>query len=212
LSTALFVVAGYLAGSMPFGYWLVRVFKGVDIRTVGSGNIGASNVWRTFGRNLGLTVMALDVLKGFAPAFLATMYAGDLAGVLAGVAAMLGHWRPLFLGFQKGGKMVATCGGALFGVAPIVGAIGAMVWIVLFLVSRYASVASILTALSLPVVAVALEEPWPVIAFVSVAAAAIVFLHRANIARLRAGTESRFTLRRRGATEPRTRASAARTP
>jgi acyl phosphate:glycerol-3-phosphate acyltransferase len=197
VSTVLFVLAGYLAGSMPFGYWLVRVLRGVDIRTVGSGNIGASNVWRTFGRNLGLTVMALDVLKGFAPAFLATMYAGDLAGVLAGVAAMVGHWRPLFLGFQKGGKMVATCGGALLGVAPVVGGIGAVVWIVLFLVFRYASVASILAALSLPVVAVALDEPWPVIAFVSVAAAAIVFLHRANIARLRAGTESRFTLRRR---------------
>ena len=212
MSTVLFVLAGYLAGSMPFGYWLVRVFKGVDIRTVGSGNIGASNVWRTFGRNLGLTVMALDVLKGFAPAFLATMYAGDLAGVFAGVAAMLGHWRPLFLGFQKGGKMVATCGGALLGVAPVVGGIGAVVWIALFLVFRYASVASILSALSLPVVAVALDEPWPVIAFVSVAAAAIVFLHRANIARLRAGTESRFSLRRRGAPEPRRRASAARTP
>jgi glycerol-3-phosphate acyltransferase PlsY len=182
---------------MPFGYWLVRVFKGVDIRTVGSGNIGASNVWRTYGRRLGFTVMALDVLKGFVPAFLATMYAGDLAGVLAGVAAMLGHWRPLFLGFQKGGKMVATCGGALLGVAPLVGGIGALIWIVLFLVSRYTSVASIGAALALPFIAVALDEPWPVIAYTSIAAAAIVFLHRANIARLRAGTENRFTLRRR---------------
>jgi acyl phosphate:glycerol-3-phosphate acyltransferase len=197
LSTALFVIAGYLAGSMPFGYWLVRVFKGVDIRKVGSGNIGASNVWRTYGRRLGLIVMALDVLKGFVPAFLATIYLGDLAGVLAGVAAMLGHWRPLFLGFQKGGKTVATYGGALLGVAPVVGAIGAGVWIILFLAFRYASVASILGALSLPVVAAALDEPWPVIAYTSVGAAGIVFLHRANIARLRAGTESRFTLRRR---------------
>ena len=211
LSTALFVLAGYLAGSMPFGYWLVRVFKGEDIRTVGSGNIGASNVWRTYGRRLGLTVMTLDVLKGFVPAFLATVYAGELAGVLAGVAAMVGHWRPLFLGVQKGGKMVATFGGALLGVAPVVGGIAAGIWIVLFLIFRYASVASILGALSLPIVAVALDEPWPVIAFVSVAAAGIVFLHRANIARLRAGTESRIRLRR-GAHEPRTRAPAARIP
>jgi glycerol-3-phosphate acyltransferase PlsY len=197
VETALFVLAGYLAGSLPFGYWLVRLVKGGDIRTIGSGNIGASNVWRTYGRRLGLTVVVLDVLKGFVPAFLATIYAGHLAGVLTGVAAMLGHWRPVFLGFQKGGKMVATCGGALLGVAPVVGGIGAAVWIAVFLAFRYASLASIVTALSLPVVAVGLEEPWPVIAYTAVGAAAIVFLHRANIARLRAGTENRFTLRRR---------------
>jgi acyl phosphate:glycerol-3-phosphate acyltransferase len=197
VSTALFALAGYLAGSMPFGYWLVRVFKRVDIRTMGSGSIGASNVWRTFGRRYGLAVAVLDVVKGFVPAFLATVYVGHLAGVLAGVAAMLGHWRPLFLGFQRGGKMVATCGGAFLGVAPVVGGIGAGVWILSFLLFRYASLASILAALSLPAVAVALDEPWPVIAFASVAAAGIVVLHRANIARLRAGTESRFTLRRR---------------
>ena len=212
METALFVVAGYLAGSLPFGYWLVRGLKGVDIRTVGSGNIGASNVWRTYGRRLGLTVLLLDVLKGFVPSLLATIYVGHLAGVLAGVAAMAGHWRPLFLGFQRGGKMVATFGGSLLGVAPIVGAIGAGVWIVLFLAFRYASVASIASALTLPVVAVAFDEPWPVIAYTAVGAVGIVFLHRANIARLRAGTESRFTFRGRRGPEPRTRAPAARTP
>jgi glycerol-3-phosphate acyltransferase PlsY len=197
--TAVCAVAGYLTGSMPFGYWLVRIFKRVDIRTMGSGSIGASNVWRTYGRRYGLAVAVLDVVKGFVPAFLATIYVGHLAGVIAGVAAMLGHWRPLFLGFQRGGKMVATCGGAFLGVAPVVGGIGAGVWILSFLLFRYASLASILAALSLPAVAVALDEPWPVIAFASVAAAGIVVLHRANIARLRAGTESRFTLRRRKA-------------
>ena len=198
METALFAFAGYLAGSLPFGYWLVRVFKGVDIRSVGSGNIGASNVWRTYGKWLGLTVVVLDVLKGFVPALLATIYAGHLAGVLAGVAAMVGHWRPLFLGFQRGGKMVATFGGSLLGVAPVVGAIGAGAWIALFLAFRYASLASIVDALTLPIVAAALDEPWPVIAYTSVAAVGIVFLHRANIARLRAGTESRFRFRRRG--------------
>ena len=197
METALFALAGYLAGSLPFGYWLVWLFKGVDIRTVGSGNIGASNVWRTYGRRLGLTVVVLDVLKGFVPALLATIYAGKLAGALAGVAAMAGHWRPLFLGFQRGGKMVATFGGSLFGVAPIVGAIGAGVWIALFLAFRYASVASILSALVLPVVAFALDEPWPVIAYTAGAGVGIVFVHRVNIARLRAGTESRFSFRRR---------------
>jgi acyl phosphate:glycerol-3-phosphate acyltransferase len=197
MTTALFALAGYLAGSMPFGYWLVRVLKGVDIRKVGSGNIGASNVWRTVGPPYGLAAALLDVLKAFVPALLATMFVGSLAGVLAGGAAMLGHWRPLFLGFQRGEKMVATCGGAFLGVAPVVGGIGAGVWILAFLLLRYASIASILAALSLPIVAVLLGEPWPVIAFASVAAAGIVLLHRANISRLRAGTESRFALRRR---------------
>ncbi len=84
--------------------------------------------------------MALDVLKGFVPALLATIYVGHLAGVLAGGAAMLGHWRPLFLRFARGGKAVATCGGAFLGVAPIVGGIGAVVWVIVFAVCRYASV------------------------------------------------------------------------
>src|SRR5215211_4033023 len=131
--TAAFAVAGYLCGSMPFGYWIVRVFKGVDIRTVGSGNIGASNVWRTFGRKYGLPAALLDIGKAFVPALLATLFVGSLAGVLAGGAAMLGHWRPLFLGFERGGKTVATAGGTLFGVAPLVGLAAAAVWILVFL-------------------------------------------------------------------------------
>src|SRR5438067_4310517 len=104
MTVALFAVAGYLAGSMPFGYWLVRVAKGVDIRTVGSGNIGATNVWRTYGRWYGLPVMALDVLKGFGPAYAGVHVHSHLAGVLAGGAAMAGHYRPLVLRFQRGGK------------------------------------------------------------------------------------------------------------
>jgi acyl phosphate:glycerol-3-phosphate acyltransferase len=197
MTTAIFVVAGYLAGSMPFGYWLVRVLKGVDIREVGSGNIGASNVWRTYGARYGLAVMLLDVVKALVPTLLATIYAGSLAGALTGGAAMLGHWRPIFLRFKRGGKMVATCGGALFGLAPVVGGIGAGIWILTFLICRYASVASIMAALSLPVAAAALGEPWPVIAFSCVAALGILLLHRANIARLRAGTETHTRLRGR---------------
>jgi acyl phosphate:glycerol-3-phosphate acyltransferase len=197
VETALFALAGYLAGSMPFGYWLVRVTKGVDIRTVGSGNIGASNVWRMYGKLYGITAALLDILKAFVPALAATLAVGHLAGVIAGAAAMLGHWRPLFLGFQRGGKMVATCAGAFLGVAPLVGLAGAGVWIVAFLLFRYASVASIAAACSLPVVAAALDEPWPVIGFAIAAAPAVVLLHRQNIARLIAGTESRFTFRRR---------------
>lgn len=197
--TAIVVTAGYLAGSMPFGYWLVRVAKHDDIRRHGSGNIGASNVWRVYGWPFGLPVMLLDIVKGLLPALLGSLLVDDLAGVLAGGAAMLGHWRPLFLGFARGGKTVATAGGTLFGVAPLVGLAGAAVWILLFVVLRYASVSSMLAAASLPVIAWALGDSWPVIAFGGVAAAAVVVLHRANIGRLRAGTENRFELRRRTA-------------
>ncbi|HYY02778.1 MAG TPA: glycerol-3-phosphate 1-O-acyltransferase PlsY [Gaiellaceae bacterium] len=196
MSYAVAVVAGYLAGSIPTGYWIVRAVRHVDIRTLGSGNIGGTNVWRVFGRRLGLPVVFVDTAKGFVPALLATLFVSHLAGVLAGAAAMLGHWRPLFLGWKRGGKMVATCGGAFLGVAPVVGGIGAGVWILAFLVLRYASVASMLAACSLPIVAVLIGEPWPVIAFAVVAAAAVVVLHRANIRRLISGTESRFSFRR----------------
>jgi glycerol-3-phosphate acyltransferase PlsY len=197
LTEALLVLAGYLCGSLPFGFWLVRWRRGVDIRTVGSGNIGATNVWRTFGARLGIAVVLLDTLKGFAPALVATLWVGPLWGVLAGGAAMLGHSRPVFLRFARGGKMVATCGGAFLGVAPIVGGIGAAVWILVFAACRYASVASITAALSLPLIALGLDEPWPVIAFAALAALAVLFLHRANIRRLRMGTETKMQLRRR---------------
>ena len=190
------IVFGWLLGSMPFGYWVVRVFRHEDIRKVGSGNIGATNVWRTYGAGYGVPVMLLDTLKGFVPALLATIYVGHLAGVIAGGAAMLGHWRPLFMKFARGGKAVATCGGAFLGVAPVVGGIGAVVWIVVFVLSRYASLASIVAAISLPVIAAALSEPWPVIVFAAIAALAVIVLHRPNISRLRAGTETRFRFRR----------------
>ena len=196
MTSVLVVLGGYLAGSIPTGYWVVRAWRGVDIRTMGSGNIGGTNVWRVFGRRYGLPVVLLDVAKGFAPALVGTLLVGDLTGVLAGGAAMLGHWRPLFLRFEKGGKTVATAGGAFLGVAPVVGGIGAAIWIVTFVLFRYASLASILAACSLPVLAALLGEPWPVIVFGALAAVAVVLLHRANIARLRAGTESRFRLRR----------------
>ena len=190
--TGILAAAGYLAGSMPWGYWLVRVFRGEDIRTKGSGNIGASNVWRVYGRRLGIPAVLLDTAKGFAPALVATLLAGHGAGVLAGAAAMLGHWRPLFLGFRKGGKMVATAGGAFFGVAPIVGGCAAGLWLLVFAATRYASVASMLAAASLALWAWLLGYPWPVIAFGGFAGAGVAVLHRANIRRLLRGEESRF--------------------
>jgi glycerol-3-phosphate acyltransferase PlsY len=202
MKTALLVAAGYVLGSMPWGYWLPRLVKHDDIRRQGSGNIGGTNVWRVYGWRLGLPVVLLDTAKGFVPALVATLMVSHLAGVLAGAAAMLGHWRPLFLRWQRGGKVVATTGGAFLGVAPVVGAVGLGVWIVVFLVFRYASLASILAALSLPIAAVLLDRPWPVIAFAAGAAAAVLVLHRPNIARLRAGTENRFRFKRLRTREP----------
>ena len=168
---ALPLVLGYLLGSCPWGYWLVRIFRGEDIRRSGSGNIGGSNVWRTYGASLGLPVIVLDVLKGFAPALLGVVTVSHLCGILAGAAAMLGHWRPLFLRFEKGGKMVATATGVLLAVAPWVALIGAVIWIPTFLLTRYASLASVLAALSLPISVVLLGYPPSVIVFGSLAAA-----------------------------------------
>jgi glycerol-3-phosphate acyltransferase PlsY len=195
--TAAFVAAGYLSGSLTWGYWLVRIFRGQDIRTLGSGNVGATNVWRVCGPRLGLPAVVLDTAKGFGPAFAATVVVGHGSGVLAGAAAMLGHWRPLYLGFQRGGKMVATGAGAFLGVASLVGAAAAGVWLVVFALTRYASVASMTAAVSLALWAWLFGYPWPVIAFGGAAGTSVVFLHRGNIARLVRGEESRLELRRR---------------
>jgi acyl phosphate:glycerol-3-phosphate acyltransferase len=197
VETAAFAVAGYLCGSLTFGYWLVRLLRREDVRTKGSGNVGATNVWRVYGPKLGLPAALLDVAKGFAPAFVATLAVGHGSGVLAGAAAMLGHWRPIFLGCQKGGKMVATAGGAFLGVAPLVGAAGAGVWILVFALTRYASVASVTAAGSLALWAWLFGYPWPVIAFGGAAGLGVAFLHRANLGRLWRGEENRFELRRR---------------
>ena len=198
MSFAALVVLGYLLGSCPWGYWLVRVVKREDIRKVGSGNIGATNVWRTYGRRLGAPVVLLDTLKGFVPALLGMLFVAPhhLSGIVAGAAAMLGHWRPLFLRFAKGGKMVATCGGVFFGVAVWVALSAGVAWLVVFLTLRYASLASIVAGIALPVFALLYGYPLSVVVFGAAAAGAILFLHRANLGRLRAGTESRFHFRR----------------
>ncbi len=195
--TAALVVAGYLSGSLTWGYWLVRIFRHEDVRTKGSGNIGASNVWRLYGSKLGLPAMLLDTAKGFAPAFIGVQVVGHGTGVLAGAAAMLGHWRPIFLRFQRGGKMVATAGGAFLGVSPLVGFSAAGVWLLVFGVTRYASVASMTAAGSLAFWAWLFGYPWPVIAFGGAAGIGVAFLHKANLVRLWRGEEARSTLWRR---------------
>jgi glycerol-3-phosphate acyltransferase PlsY len=193
---ALAVLGGYLLGSMPFGYWVPRVVRREDIRTKGSGNVGASNVFRVYGRSLGIPVAALDLAKGFAAASLGLWAGGALIGVLAAGAAMIGHARPVFLRFEKGGKMVATAGGATFALAPLAAVCCVALWLAVFLVTRYASLASIVTAAGLAVFVVVFGYPWPIIAFGIAGAVAVIAMHRQNIRRLLGGTEHRFELGR----------------
>jgi glycerol-3-phosphate acyltransferase PlsY len=181
---------------MPWGYWLPLALRRVDVRTLGSGNAGATNVWRTLGFKMGLAVALLDIAKGAVAAVLGLRLGSDLVGVLAGVAAMVGHWRPLFLGFARGGKIVATTGGVALALAPFAALSSAGVWILVFLVFRYASVSSIVAAISLPLFALLYGASWPVVAFTSGAALAIIVLHRTNIRRLLAGEEHKMELRR----------------
>ncbi len=170
-------------------------------------------MWRSYGRWYGVPVVVLDTAKGFVPALVFSLTVSPLAGVLAGAGAMVGHARPLFLKFERGGKMVATTGGAFLGVAPLVAAVGAVVWLAFFLLFRYASLASIAGAVSLPIAAIALGYSWAVVVFATVAAAAVLFLHRGNVKRLLRGEESRFTLlRRKEGREPRRPRPGVRTP
>jgi glycerol-3-phosphate acyltransferase PlsY len=195
LNATILIASGYLAGSIPTGYWLVRALKGVDLRTIGSGTIGASNAARAFtGRRplaAGVFVVLVDAAKGFAPTFVAMQVAKPWVAVATGSAALIGNYRPLFLGFQRGGKMVATGGGVLFGLAPLAAAIGLGVWLVVAILTRYTSVASLAT-----VIEVLTGYPWEVVIFTVAAGVAVLLLHRANIRRLLNGTEHRLSFRR----------------
>lgn len=190
MTTAALVLLGYLLGSCPWGYWLVRLVKHEDIRKVGSGNIGGTNVWRTYGAKLGVPVLLLDISKGFVPALLGVLLVSHLVGIVAGAAAMVGHWRPLFLRFARGGKVIATGGGVFFAVAPLVAGIGVVVWASVFFFTGYASVASILTAAFMPVGSALFGYPRSVTIFGVATTVAAVYLHRANLGRLRRHSET----------------------
>ena len=196
MKDVLLILTGYVLGSLPWGYWLPRMLRGVDIRTVGSQSTGAANVWRTLGFKIALGVAVLDIGKGLAAALLGTWLGGELVGVLAGVAALFGHWRPLFIGFRRGGKIVAKTGGVALALMPLATLAAGVVWVCMFLATRYTSVASMTAAATLPLFAVAFGASAPVIAFAAGAAVAIFVLHRTNIARLLSRSENRFELRR----------------
>ena len=195
MTEALAVVGGYLLGSLPFGYWLPGL-RGEDIRASGSENVGATNVFhRVYGRRLGTAVVLLDVGKGFAAALLGIWAGGALVGVLAGAAAMLraraAGLPPLPEGREDGGHGRRSNVRA----RPARGVLRRRVALA-FLFTRYASVASIVTALALVLFVWVFGHAWPVLVFAVVGAAAIVFVHRHNLRRLSAGTEHRFELRR----------------
>jgi glycerol-3-phosphate acyltransferase PlsY len=198
----LIFVLSYLIGSVPWGYLFARS-KGVDIRQQGSGNIGTANVLRVMGKKWGYLVFLCDFFKGFLSVKLGALIAAyflanvGLGSVIAAVACVLGHDYPIWLGF-KGGKGIATLAGTVLSLfPPLVFVSFGVVWIAVFLIGRYTSLASISAAVALPI-AVSLivgkaEPDFPLLIGFSVLMAALaIWLHRANVGRLLNGTENRF--------------------
>jgi glycerol-3-phosphate acyltransferase PlsY len=187
----------YLIGGLPFGYWFVRLISGKDIRTMGSGNIGATNVHRTAGGKAGVIVLLLDILKGFVAIFLAAYLThNDSVGVaLTAVAVMLGHCYPVFLRF-KGGKAVACFIGVFLYLAPLALLATTVVFLATVALSKHISLGSIIGAALFPFALWLIYTPsQPILLAAIVSAALIIFRHKANIERLRKGEEHVFSLK-----------------
>ena len=187
--TLLWIGVGYLLGSIPFGLLLTRS-QGIDIRAVGSGNIGSTNVLRTGNKPLAVATLLLDAGKGAAAVLLARHFGGVEAAMLAGVAAFLGHCYPVWLKFN-GGKGVATLLGVALAAVPLAGVAALLAWAAGAALTRHSSVGGLAAALAAPVAAFALESPHSAYAL-ALMAVILFWKHRDNIARLRAGTESRI--------------------
>lgn len=192
------VILSYVSGSIPSAY-LAGKWKGVNLREHGSGNLGATNTIRVLGAPIGITVFAADIAKGFLPVWflppLTTTAAGSQAWIAlaCGVAAILGHIRPVFLGFNKGGKGVATACGVWLALAPVQAALSLLIFIVVFASSGYVSLGSLMGAVALPVlVAAGLGWRTPIFHVAGLTFVFVFWTHRPNIARLRSGTEYRF--------------------
>ena len=184
-------VLGYLLGAIPFGLLLTRAAGLGDIRRIGSGNIGATNVLRTGRKGLAAATLALDAAKGAAAVLIGAHVAGDNGVLATGFGAITGHLFPVWLGF-KGGKGVATGLGVLLAAAPLAGIGAALVWLATALVTRISSASALLACVAAPVIAILVGTTLPVVALVMVTAALIVSRHHANIRRLLAGTEPRI--------------------
>ncbi|TWB19917.1 acyl-phosphate glycerol-3-phosphate acyltransferase [Rhizobium sp. ERR 1071] len=191
LQTALAaLIIGYLLGSIPFGLLLTRMAGLGDVRNIGSGNIGATNVLRTGNKGLAAATLLLDAFKGTAAVLIAVHFFGEDAGVLAGFAAFIGHIFPVWIGF-KGGKGVATYLGILLGLAPLMALIFAIVWLAIAFTTRYSSLSALVATLVIPVVLwiLGVDKIAAVMALMTVIS---WYKHRANIARLTAGTEGKI--------------------
>lgn len=199
-------LVSYLVGAIPFGWLTAKAVKGIDLRTEGSGNIGATNAARAIGTGWFAPIFALDFLKGFAPTFWLAPFVAKvwpcpicpaLEPVLmatCGVAAMAGHLFPVYLSF-KGGKGVATGAGVVFALSWLAGAAGAALWVVLFFGTRYVSIASVGAAIALPVAQATLDPGKPIrlALFVGIAAV-VVWRHIGNLQRLLRGEEPRVRI------------------
>lgn len=185
---------GYVVGSVPFAFLLTRR-RGIDLRQVGSGNVGAANVLRTSGVRIAIAAMCLDAVKGLAAVLLAQqLTAGPGAPVAAGLASVVGHMYPAWLGF-RGGKGVATAAGVFAVLAPVALGVAAAVFLAGVTISRYISVGSLAGAAALATTTFALDAPMHVAIGSAVAAALILHRHRGNLARILAGSERRVGLR-----------------
>jgi acyl phosphate:glycerol-3-phosphate acyltransferase len=190
MNFALAAVFGYLLGSIPFGLLLTRAAGGPDIRDIGSGNIGATNVLRTGHKSLAVATLLLDMLKGTLAVLVTANYAGDDAALAAGLAAFLGHLFPVWLKF-KGGKGVATYIGLLIGLATPVALMFCLIWIAVAAVSRYSSLAALIASALTPLVLWYLEIT-DVAALFLVLSALLWIMHRDNIRRLLTGSEGKI--------------------
>lgn len=188
------LLLAYLVGAFPSGWLLVKWLAQVDVRTVGSGNVGATNVTRAAGFRAGLVVLLLDVAKGLIAVWAIAPWIVPSANLTVrlgcGLAAILGHDFPIFLRF-RGGKGVATTLGVLCAAEPLVGCIALLVWAVGFLVWRYVSVGSLAAAVTIPIAQFLRRDSMPVICLGVLMALLMALRHRANIERLLAGTEHR---------------------
>ena len=195
---ALGLAVSYVLGSIPAAYIAGRVTRGIDLRQHGSGNLGATNVYRTLGAKVAAVVLLVDALKGALPVLLLPQWTQSSIdpvrlAIAYGVAAIIGHVRPIFLLWKGGGKGVATASGVFFALAPIAMTVCLLVWIVVVFVWGYVSLASLAAAVVLPVAIAILDGLRSPLFAVSVIVAAFVFWsHRANISRLRSGEEHRF--------------------
>ena len=190
MSIALAALFGYLLGSIPFGLILTRAAGGPDVRTIGSGNIGATNVLRTGRKGLAAATLICDMLKGTAAVLIAAYFYGHDAALAAGLGAFIGHLFPVWLKF-KGGKGVATYIGVLLGLAWPAALIFGAVWLAMAWAFRYSSLSALIASAVTPLSLWLLDQPGPAALYVLLTAA-LWFMHRANIARLMAGTEGKI--------------------